>query len=156
MIFFFFCKSGKMFFLNFLFEGWVEVDAPLDVLPLHVRGGYAIPLQVPGTLFLFKYQVLYSSSSTRYFIPLQVPGTLFLFKFQVLYSSPSTRYFIPLQVPGTLLLFKYQHQVLYYSSSTRSFVTLQVPWVLYSSSSTRSFITFQVLEIPTKGEIFFS
>ncbi|XP_023345565.1 maltase-glucoamylase, intestinal [Eurytemora carolleeae] len=29
-------------------SGWVEVDAPLDVLPLHVRGGYAIPLQVPA------------------------------------------------------------------------------------------------------------
>ena len=61
-----------MFFLNFLFEGWVEVDAPLDVLPLHVRGGYAIPLQVPGTLLLFKYQhqVLYYSSSTRSFVTL--------------------------------------------------------------------------------------
>lgn len=28
--------------------GWVEVEAPLDVIPLHVRGGSVLPLQLPA------------------------------------------------------------------------------------------------------------
>ncbi len=31
--------------------GWMTVLAPLDVIPLHLRGGIALPLQLPGKSF---------------------------------------------------------------------------------------------------------
>ena len=30
-------------------SGWVKLDAPLDTINVHVRGGSIIPLQKPGS-----------------------------------------------------------------------------------------------------------
>ena len=38
-------------------KGHVTLDAPLDHIPLHVRGGYIIPTQEPANNTAFRYLI---------------------------------------------------------------------------------------------------
>lgn len=56
----------------------ITVDAPLSIIPLHLRGGYILPTQQPANTTVYRYEYMMTSIINKMRLPLPNILTLLL------------------------------------------------------------------------------